>query len=40
MSDEMKKELIRELTKGNVTIGQVIMEMNGNIFKFRKLRIS
>lgn len=32
MSDEMKKELIRELTKGNVTIGQVIMEMNGNIY--------
>ena len=31
MSDEMKKELFRELTKGNVTIGQVIMEMNGDI---------
>ena len=30
MKNELKKELLQELVKGNVKIGQLIMEVCGN----------
>ena len=34
MSDELKLEMMKELTKGNVTIKNLIMEMHGDIHNY------